>query len=432
MDPYEVLKVSPDASDAEIKKAYRTLSRKYHPDANEGNPLQDLAEEKFKQVTEAYNQILAERELMVKSAGTYENPRKAAGRRSSGSEGRSTGSTRRSTQSNSAGHGSSRKTQSSGSTDEEAARRKRQKEKEAEDTIRRRRAQERKEEEKMRREQARREAFARAAREAEEQEKRKAEQKEKREAEKAAQESEHRTQQEAERQAAGEAAAGDAEEKARARRQARAEEKVRREDARKKREFESALKRAENRQKRRSQTEAFFTGSRTPALILLLFASSMLLYVFAGYVRVAAVPLLILAGMQAGVALQELGWQKVIPYLLISFAVAYLLAADVRYPVIFGMTELYVVFRELFRKGMIEKGLQKRDNAKLIYLVGRWFLFQMVFVPMLVVAPRGVTMRFSVPDLIRTYLIAQAIWAIADFLYDYLIGYVWDPIRRKI
>ena len=56
-DPYSVLGVSRDASDEEIKKAYRTLSRKYHPDANINNPNKDKAEEMFKTVQQAYNQI---------------------------------------------------------------------------------------------------------------------------------------------------------------------------------------------------------------------------------------------------------------------------------------------------------------------------------------------------------------------------------------
>lgn len=62
LDPYSVLGVSRDASMDEIKKAYRTLSRKYHPDANINNPDKDQAEEKFKQVQQAYDQIIKERE----------------------------------------------------------------------------------------------------------------------------------------------------------------------------------------------------------------------------------------------------------------------------------------------------------------------------------------------------------------------------------
>ena len=61
-DPYSVLGVSRDASDEEIKKAYRTLSRKYHPDANINNPNKDKAEEMFKTVQQAYNQIMKEKE----------------------------------------------------------------------------------------------------------------------------------------------------------------------------------------------------------------------------------------------------------------------------------------------------------------------------------------------------------------------------------
>ena len=42
-DPYQTLGVAPDASEEDVKKAYRTLSRKYHPDANINNPLKDEA-----------------------------------------------------------------------------------------------------------------------------------------------------------------------------------------------------------------------------------------------------------------------------------------------------------------------------------------------------------------------------------------------------
>ena len=57
-DPYSVLGVSPNATDEEIKKAYRRLSRKYHPDANINNPDKAAAEEKFKEVQAAYDQIV--------------------------------------------------------------------------------------------------------------------------------------------------------------------------------------------------------------------------------------------------------------------------------------------------------------------------------------------------------------------------------------
>ena len=62
IDPYSILGISRDASDDEVKKAYRKLSRKYHPDANIDNPNKEQAEEKFKQVQQAYEQIMKERE----------------------------------------------------------------------------------------------------------------------------------------------------------------------------------------------------------------------------------------------------------------------------------------------------------------------------------------------------------------------------------
>ena len=57
-DPYKILGVSPKASDDEVKKAYRELARKYHPDNYHENPLADLAQEKMKEVNEAYDAIL--------------------------------------------------------------------------------------------------------------------------------------------------------------------------------------------------------------------------------------------------------------------------------------------------------------------------------------------------------------------------------------
>lgn len=61
-DPYQILGVSRNANDDEIKKAYRNLSRKYHPDANINNPDKDFAEAKFKEIQQAYQQIIRDKE----------------------------------------------------------------------------------------------------------------------------------------------------------------------------------------------------------------------------------------------------------------------------------------------------------------------------------------------------------------------------------
>ena len=61
-DPYEVLGISSNATDDEVKAAYRNLARKYHPDNYNDNPLSDLAQEKMKEINEAYDTIVRERQ----------------------------------------------------------------------------------------------------------------------------------------------------------------------------------------------------------------------------------------------------------------------------------------------------------------------------------------------------------------------------------
>ena len=57
--PYRLLEIDPSASREEVKKAYRKMANKYHPDkvSHLGKEMQDLAEEKFKAVNDAYQQI---------------------------------------------------------------------------------------------------------------------------------------------------------------------------------------------------------------------------------------------------------------------------------------------------------------------------------------------------------------------------------------
>lgn len=57
-DPYKVLGISPNATEDEIKKAYKELVKKYHPDRYQDSPLSDVAEEKMAEVNEAYDAII--------------------------------------------------------------------------------------------------------------------------------------------------------------------------------------------------------------------------------------------------------------------------------------------------------------------------------------------------------------------------------------
>ncbi len=75
-DPYKVLGVDPSASDEEVKKAYRELARKYHPDNYVNTPLADLAGEKMKEVNEAYDTVQKMRKEQSErgySSSSYQN-----------------------------------------------------------------------------------------------------------------------------------------------------------------------------------------------------------------------------------------------------------------------------------------------------------------------------------------------------------------------
>ncbi len=80
-NPYDVLGISPNATDDEVKAAYRELARKYHPDNYTDNPLSDLAQEKMQEINEAYDTIVRERRQNRGSGSTAGG---TAGSRTSG------------------------------------------------------------------------------------------------------------------------------------------------------------------------------------------------------------------------------------------------------------------------------------------------------------------------------------------------------------
>ena len=63
--PFRILEISPSATNNEVKKAYRKMANKYHPDkvAHLGKEMQNIAEEKFKAVSEAYQEIKKSRNI---------------------------------------------------------------------------------------------------------------------------------------------------------------------------------------------------------------------------------------------------------------------------------------------------------------------------------------------------------------------------------
>jgi len=70
-DPYSILGVNTNASDEEIKKAYKEMARKYHPDNYADNPLSDLANDKMKEINEAYDTIMSQRSAQRNYDGGY-------------------------------------------------------------------------------------------------------------------------------------------------------------------------------------------------------------------------------------------------------------------------------------------------------------------------------------------------------------------------
>ncbi len=71
-NPYEVLGLKRGASQEEIKTAYRALVKKYHPDRYQNNPLADLAEEKLREVNEAYDELMRNASSYDKTYGRGE------------------------------------------------------------------------------------------------------------------------------------------------------------------------------------------------------------------------------------------------------------------------------------------------------------------------------------------------------------------------
>lgn len=78
MNPYEVLGVSENADEETIKKAYRSLVKKYHPDRYVNNPLSDLAAEKIKEINKAYDMVMNKKNTASehggqRTEGSYQN-----------------------------------------------------------------------------------------------------------------------------------------------------------------------------------------------------------------------------------------------------------------------------------------------------------------------------------------------------------------------
>ena len=70
-DPYEILGIGRDATEDEIKTAYRELAKKYHPDNFSENPLSDLAQEKMQEINTAYDAVMNDRKQGANNSGGF-------------------------------------------------------------------------------------------------------------------------------------------------------------------------------------------------------------------------------------------------------------------------------------------------------------------------------------------------------------------------
>lgn len=84
MNPYEVLGVSENATQEEIRAAYRELVKKYHPDQYANNPLSDLAQEKLKEINQAYEMLTGGAKNSSGGGGSYSSGQSSSGRGSTG------------------------------------------------------------------------------------------------------------------------------------------------------------------------------------------------------------------------------------------------------------------------------------------------------------------------------------------------------------
>ncbi|AUM94101.1 TPA: J domain-containing protein [Clostridium botulinum] len=73
MNPYEILGINKNASKEEIQQAYRKLAKKYHPDQYGNNPLRDLAEQKMREINEAYDYLMKNNNSQSYNSSNYNN-----------------------------------------------------------------------------------------------------------------------------------------------------------------------------------------------------------------------------------------------------------------------------------------------------------------------------------------------------------------------